>query len=57
MQLQSISELKQLTDRSEGLEAEYWQSTDQLDSAMETMCAFLNGEGGVVLFGVTDDGP
>ena len=32
------------------------QTTGQLDRGMETLCAFLNGEGGTVLFGVTDNG-
>ncbi len=35
---------------------EFKESTGQLDRGMETLCAFLNGNGGTVLFGVTDKG-
>lgn len=31
-------------------------TTGQLERGMETLCAFLNSEGGTVLFGVTDKG-
>ena len=32
------------------------EATGQLDRSMETLCAFLNGEGGTILYGVKDDG-
>jgi len=35
---------------------EFKKSTGQLHAAMETLCGFLNGAGGVVLFGVLDNG-
>jgi len=35
---------------------EFKATTGQLDRGMETLCAFLNGTGGTVLFGVSDDG-
>lgn len=34
----------------------YVKSTTQLKPAFETVCAFLNGEGGTVLIGVTNNG-
>ncbi len=48
-----------LTDilaKGEGVTVEFKTSTGQLERGMETLCAFLNGEGGTVLFGVTDAG-
>ncbi|MEG1502557.1 MAG: ATP-binding protein, partial [Synergistaceae bacterium] len=35
---------------------EFKETTGQLERAMETLCAFLNGTGGTLLFGVTDKG-
>lgn len=35
---------------------EFKKTTGQLERGMETLCAFLNGNGGTVLFGVNDDG-
>ena len=35
---------------------EFKETTGQLERGMETLCAFLNGEGGTVLFGITDKG-
>ena len=37
-------------------QVEFKETTGQLERGMETLCAFLNGEGGTVLFGVTDKG-
>ena len=50
---QSICEL--IRDH-ESRNIEVKETTGQLDRAMETLCAFLNTEGGIVLFGVTDKG-
>ena len=33
---------------------EFKETTGQLERGMETLCAFLNGNGGTVLFGITD---
>ena len=35
---------------------EFKESTGQLDRSMETLCAFLNGRGGTILYGVKDNG-
>ena len=37
-------------------QVEFKETTGQLERGMETLCAFLNSEGGTVLFGVTDKG-
>ena len=33
---------------------EYKETTGQLERGMETLCAFLNKDGGTVLFGIND---
>ena len=56
MNINSIDDIKRLTAKSEGVDIEYKETTGQLERGMETLCAFLNGNGGVVLFGVSDKG-
>ena len=53
MEYQEIEVLIALKE-SENLE--FKESTGQLDRSMETLCAFLNGDGGIVLYGVKDNG-
>lgn len=48
--------IEALTIKKEGNSLEFKESTGQLDRSMETLCAFLNGEGGTILYGVKDDG-
>ena len=51
--------MKRLTEAIAGGESETLElkrSTGQLNAAGKTLCAFLNAEGGKVVFGVTDDG-
>lgn len=52
----AIDIIGNLIAQSEGNQIEFKETTGQLDRGMETLCAFLNGEGGKVLFGVTDKG-
>src|SRR5579872_555152 len=52
----NLQKIKILASRGESETLEFKKSTAQLFAAFETICAFLNGEGGVVLIGVTDDG-
>lgn len=52
----NVDELKTLIERKESHTLEFKKSTSQLKSAFETVCAFLNAEGGCLLFGVTDNG-
>ena len=51
--------LKQLTDlvkKGESQTLEFKRSTGEIREGMQTLCAFLNGSGGMVLFGVQSDG-
>lgn len=48
--------VKQLIAEKENGQVEFKETTGQLERGMETLCAFLNSEGGTVLFGVTDKG-
>jgi len=50
------NELTRLIKRGEGLTLEFKRSTAELREGMQTVCAFLNGSGGTVLFGVRPDG-
>ncbi len=43
-----------LCNEGESFTVEFKKSTGQLRAAAETLCAFLNGSGGTLLFGVTD---
>ena len=56
MNINTIDDIKRLTVKSEGVDIEYKETTGQLERGMETLCAFLNGNGGVILFGVSDKG-
>ncbi len=48
--------LGRLVAQGEGPRLEFKRSTGELRDAMRTVCAFLNAEGGTVLFGVRPDG-
>lgn len=52
----TIDDIKQLAHGLESRQVEFKRTTGQLDAGMETLCAFLNGDGGTVLFGVSDKG-
>lgn len=56
MKIDSFEDIKSLTVRNENEQVEFKETTGQLERGMETLCAFLNGTGGTVLFGVTDKG-
>ncbi len=51
-----LKNLRALIKRGESNTLEFKKSTGQLHVAMKTVCAFLNQDGGTVLFGVTDAG-
>ncbi len=51
-----MTNIADILAKGESVQVEFKTSTGQLERAMETLCAFLNGEGGTVLFGVTDAG-
>ncbi len=48
--------MDELVPQGESRVLEFKKSTAVLASAFETLCGFLNGGGGKVLIGVTDDG-
>lgn len=52
----TLESLKSLIARGESETLEFKRSTAELRRAGETLCAFLNGEGGQVLIGVGPDG-
>ena len=45
-----------LTKQGEGAQLEFKRSTGELREGLQTLCALLNGSGGMVLFGVRPDG-
>ena len=52
----NAKQLAALVKEGEGPALEFKRSTDELKEGMQTLCAFLNGSGGRVLFGVQPDG-
>ena len=48
--------IKQIVKNPEGFEVEFKETTGQLRRGMETLCGMLNGNGGMVVFGVSDKG-
>ena len=56
MKIDNLTIINHLITEKEGGKVEFKQTTGQLERGMETLCAFLNGEGGTVLFGVADNG-
>ncbi|MEI8295018.1 MAG: ATP-binding protein [Alphaproteobacteria bacterium] len=51
-----IEQINALVKNGESHQLEFKKSTGQLRAVCETVCAFLNGHGGTVLIGVTDNG-
>ena len=56
MKIDSIDIVSSLIKDRESRQVELKETTGQLNRGMESLCAFLNGEGGTVLFGVSDSG-
>lgn len=56
MSIDNLDIVKRLIAEKEGGLVEFKETTGQLERGMETLCAFLNGNGGTVLFGVNDKG-
>lgn len=52
----TFEDIQELVSRLETRQVEFKETTGQLERGMETLCGFLNEEGGTVLFGVTDKG-
>jgi ATP-dependent DNA helicase RecG len=51
----NLSTIKRLTAQGEGPQLEFKRSTGELREGLQTVCAFLNGDGGRVIFGVKPD--
>ena len=56
MEIDNLYIIQNLMAGKESDKVEFKLTTGQLERGMETLCAFLNGEGGTVLFGVADNG-
>lgn len=56
MKIDNLEDIKKTIVQNENEQVEFKETTGQLERGMETLCAFLNGAGGTVLFGVTDKG-
>ena len=52
----SLDYIKKLSTLNEGIDIEFKKSTGQLNRGMETLCGMLNGDGGIVVFGIAPDG-
>jgi ATP-dependent DNA helicase RecG len=52
----TLAELESLIATGESEQLEFKRSTGLLRTCCDTLCAFLNGQGGTVLFGVSDSG-
>ena len=52
----NLTQLKQLVHEGESNQVEFKRSTAQIKAAFTTVCAFLNGTGGIVVFGAKDNG-
>lgn len=50
------SDILKLAQTTESSALEFKESTGQMERGMETLCAFLNAHGGIILFGVNDNG-
>jgi ATP-dependent DNA helicase RecG len=54
--LMNLDQIKALVAQGESHHLEFKKSTGLLTAAFETVCAFLNSDGGTVLIGVTNEG-
>jgi ATP-dependent DNA helicase RecG len=52
----SLPDIEALVKQGESIGLEFKTSTAKLHSVYETLCAFLNGNGGTVLIGVKNNG-
>jgi ATP-dependent DNA helicase RecG len=52
----NLAQLKRLVAQGESERLEFKKSTGDLKGGLETLCGFLNGQGGRVLFGVAKNG-
>ena len=52
----TIKAIEKLVKNGEGPCLEFKRSTGELKEALQTLCAFLNGDGGLVVVGVSPKG-
>ena len=53
----TVEEVRQLIAQGEGTRVEFKRAEQDVPASLyETVCAFLNKEGGAILLGVADDG-
>ena len=52
----NYQEIEKIAELKESINLEFKESMGQLDRSMETLCAFLNGNGGSIIYGVKDNG-
>jgi ATP-dependent DNA helicase RecG len=52
----NLEELRALVAQGESERLDFKKTTGELKAGLQTTCAFLNGSGGKILFGVTDSG-
>ena len=52
----SLGYIKQLVSGNESADVEFKETTGQLNRGMETLCGMINGQGGTVVFGVSNKG-
>lgn len=52
----NIKQLPGFLRQGEGPALEFKRSTGEIKEGMQTLCAFLNGIGGTVIFGIRPDG-
>lgn len=52
----NLKQLSALLRQGEGSALEFKRSTGELKEGMQTLCAFLNGSAGTLLFGIRPDG-
>ena len=51
-----VKDIARLASQGEGTSLEFKRTTGELKEGMHTLCAFMNGSGGTLLFGVRPDG-
>ncbi|MCL5261058.1 MAG: putative DNA binding domain-containing protein [Gammaproteobacteria bacterium] len=52
----NLKQIEKIVEQGESTIVEFKKSTGLLHAAFNSICAFLNGDGGIVLIGVTDSG-
>ena len=52
----SLEYIRRVASGNEGVDVEFKETTGQLNRGMETLCGMINGNGGIVVFGVSNKG-